>query len=146
MAYSITQARESDLLEHSTLSTSSKQPLLTLNSITTDLEGISTDFSLQCRLTAIKVDGKAGLLARISYFCTQGIPVSLEHAFQYAEDLNQILVHSQVFVVQNIDSDQTYYLRMDTVLRGAYDRQNISLFLSNVNQDVDILMNYFRRS
>jgi len=145
MAYSVAQTRECDLFEHSPVSTSRKQPLLlTLDSAAHNVEAISTDFSLRCRLKAIKVDGKAGLLARISYSFTQGTPTSLKHVFQYAEDLNQQLLHSQVFVVQNIDGDQTYYLRMDTVLSGAYERQNISLFLSKVNQDVDILVNYFR--
>jgi hypothetical protein len=145
MAYSVTQTRESDLLERSPANTSSKQPLLlTLDSATNAIESISTDFSLQCRLKAIKVDGKVGLLARTSYSFTQETPTSLKHVFQYAEDLNQQLLYSQVFVVQNIDSDQTYCLRMDTVLSSAYERQDISLLLSKVSQDVDILMSYFR--
>ncbi|MEM8501572.1 MAG: hypothetical protein AAF716_00285 [Cyanobacteria bacterium P01_D01_bin.1] len=125
MAYSVVQVKER------------------IDNATADIEEFSTDFSLPCLLKAIKVDGKAGLLSRISYYFTQGVLHSLESAFHYADDLNRQLVHSRVFVVKDVDGDQSYYLRMDTVVSGACDRQNISLFLSKVNQDVEILVNYF---
>lgn len=165
MAYSTVQVKECDLLEHSSVETNRQQLLLlTIDSAIDHAEELpvealpiktlpvgayageelSADFSLQCLLKAIKIDGQAGLLARTSYRFTQAAPNSLPHAFQHADTLNQQLAHSRVFVVQDVDGDQSYYLRMDTVLSGAYERQNISLFLSRVNQDVGILVDYFR--
>ncbi|MEL6159728.1 MAG: hypothetical protein AAFQ40_05315 [Cyanobacteria bacterium J06623_5] len=102
------------------------------------------DFSFNCSFRVFRANGRMGLHSRVSYYFQHGIPASVGDVFRYAEILNQLLVHSQVFVVQDIDGDLGYYLRMDTISQCDYERQEVSLFLDKVTEDVDILLRYFR--
>ena len=45
-------------------------------------------------------------------------------------------MHSKVFVIQDIDGDRSYSLRMDTLLDGDYAREDITRFFDEVTQDV----------
>ncbi|MEM9087610.1 MAG: hypothetical protein AAGC93_02590 [Cyanobacteria bacterium P01_F01_bin.53] len=106
------------------------------------------DVSIQCLLRAIKVGGAAGLLARINYYFpkAQGASVlggSVKQAFRHADALNHCMGNSRVFVVQDLDGDRGYYLRMDAVLNGRYERRNLTKFLEGLCQDVDVFRRYF---
>lgn len=104
------------------------------------------NFSLQGLFRAVRVGNAAGLLARINYYFPKGIKASGQEACRYAEVLNRLLVHSRVFVVQDIDGDLGYYLRLDAVLQGQYERNNLTTFLDNVRQDIAVLLQYFSDS
>ena len=101
------------------------------------------DVSIQCLLRAIKVGGTAGLLARINYYFPQDAKVSVKEAFRHANALNHWMGNAKVFVVQDLDGDRGYYLRMDAVLDGQYERKNLTKFLEGLCQDVDVLRGYF---
>ncbi|MEO0887728.1 MAG: hypothetical protein AAFY54_17615, partial [Cyanobacteria bacterium J06648_10] len=81
---------------------------------------------------------------RLSYYLPTQLHVSLNHIFDDAEALNQRLASSQVFVVQDLDGDRGYYLRMDTVQTGRVDAGSISRLLESVTQDFAILLAYYR--
>ncbi|MEL7070756.1 MAG: hypothetical protein AAGN15_19135 [Cyanobacteria bacterium J06581_3] len=104
------------------------------------LESIS--LSLKCAMQTLPSGG--GLCARLSYYFPTPVVISLDHIFTDAEALNQRLVSSQVFVVQDLDGDHGYYLRMDTVQTGRVDAESISKLLDSVAQDVSILLAYYR--
>lgn len=126
---------------------------LLANSCRTQLSGIQAaihshgedkDFSFNCRFRVFRSNGRMALHSRVSYYFQQGIPTSVGDVFRYADILNQRLTHSQVFVVRDLDGDLGYYLRMDTISQCAYERQEISRFLDDVTEDIDILLTYFR--
>lgn len=101
------------------------------------------DFCLECLLRALRVGDRAGLLSRVNYYFPKNAAVPVKTAFHHAEMLNHLLVHSRVFVVQDIDGDRSYSLRMDTLLKGDYTQENIAHFFDEVVQDVAILLQYF---
>ena len=101
------------------------------------------EISLKCFLRAIRVDNQAGLLARVTYHFPRGMTVAVNDAFHYAEVLNHLLIDARVFVVQDIDGDCRYALRIDAVLQGRYDKTSISQFLDKLTQNVELLLSYF---
>ncbi len=101
------------------------------------------EFSLECLLRVVKVRGKAELLSCVNYYFPEEITVSSKEALSCASQLNDLLMHSRVCVVQDIDGDRRYCLRMDTLLEGAYDAGNLASFLEKVTSDVAILLEYF---
>jgi hypothetical protein len=101
------------------------------------------EFSLDCLLRVVKIQGKAELLSRVNYYFPKGITVSAQNALDCANQLNTRLVNSRVCVVQNIDGDGRFALRMDTLLQGAYEANNIANFLEKVTSDVARLLEYF---
>lgn len=104
----------------------------------------NADFTLDCSIQEIEGSDHSGLSSRVSYYFPSRVPTSLNDVFRYADMINPLLLHSQVFVVQDLDGDRSYYLRMDTVLPGAANEASISSLLDNVTQDVSILLKYFR--
>lgn len=101
------------------------------------------DLSLDCTVQTLKGSDRTGLISRVSYHFLAKVPASLEDVFRYVKALNQQLIHSQVFVVQDLDGNGEYYLRMDTIIKGNIDRRRISTFLDNVTEDVTIVLTYF---
>jgi hypothetical protein len=101
------------------------------------------EFSLDCLLRVVKIQGKAELLSRVNYYFPKEIKVSAQNALDCANQLNTLLVNSRVCVVQNIDGDGRFALRMDTLLNGAYEADNIARFLEKVTSDVARLLEYF---
>lgn len=104
----------------------------------------AADFLLDCSIQALKGLGDTGLSSRVSYYFPSKVPASLNDVFRYVDELNALLLHSKVFVVQDLDGDRSYYLRMDTVLLGSINASSISALLDNIAQDVSILLQYFR--
>lgn len=102
------------------------------------------DFSLDCSIQMLEEANHAGLSSRVSYHFPSRVPAALNDVFRYVDMLNPLLQYSKVFVVQDLDGDCSYYLRMDTVLTGTIDSKNVSALLDNVTQDVGILLQYFR--
>lgn len=102
------------------------------------------DFILDCSVQMLKGPGSTGLSSRVSYYFPSRVPATLNDVFRYVDTLNPLLQHSEVFVVQDLDGNHSYYLRMDTVLTAPVDSQTISVLLDNVTQDVGILLQYFR--
>ncbi len=98
---------------------------------------------LDCSIQAITGGENAGILSRVIYRFSTKVSASLEDVFRYEAALNQRLIHSKVFVVQDLDGDQGYYLRMDTVIKGRAERRVVSAFLDDVTEDVAILLTYF---
>jgi hypothetical protein len=103
-----------------------------------------TEFSLASFLHVVNTDDKAGLLSRIDYHFSRRAAVTISEALDCAEALNQLLVHSKVFVVQDIDGDHRYFLRMDTLLPDSSCRENIANFLDDIVADVGLLLRYCR--
>jgi hypothetical protein len=101
------------------------------------------EFSLECLLRVVKIRDKRELLSRVNYYFPQGVAITAQNALDCADRLNTLLVHSRVYVVQNIDGDRRYSLRMDTLLKGAYDSESIASFLEEITSDVAILLEYF---
>ncbi|MGC1308504.1 MAG: hypothetical protein WA885_14865 [Phormidesmis sp.] len=101
----------------------------------------SENFSIKCLFRVIQVGSRKGLLARINYRFPKAPVLSAQQAFYYAEKLNQRLVHSKVFVVQDIDGDRSYFVRIDTVLYTGYDRRSVANLLDNVSEDWLCCMN-----
>lgn len=99
-------------------------------------------FELNCLVQAVQVNGKASLLSRVTYSFRQLPALTGQDALRYAEVLNCLLVHSQVFVIQDIDGDRHYSLQMDTLLSAPYRRRNISCFLDQISQDASLLIQY----
>ena len=102
------------------------------------------DFALECSVQRLKGPGNSGLSSRVSYYFPSRVPASLNDVFRYVDTLNPLLQHSKVFVVQDLDGDHSYYLRMDTVLTGHVGAETTAFLLDNVTQDVGVLLQYFR--
>jgi hypothetical protein len=100
-------------------------------------------FSLECLLRVVKIQDKAELVSRVNYYFPQEIAISARTALHCAERLNALLIHSRVYVVQNIDGDCRFSLRMDTLLKDAHSADNIGKFLEQITSDVAILLEYF---
>lgn len=101
------------------------------------------EFSLECLLSVIKIEDKAGLLSRVSYSFPKELKVSSKEAFNCADALNPLLTYSQVFVVRDLDGDRGYSLRMDTVHNDSFSRESLATFFDRINQDLTILLKYF---
>ena len=127
------------------LATQVKAPLLSCREQTSSqrLPKASASTSLSLNYTVQPLLNESGLCARLSYYLPTQVHVSLNHIFDDAEALNQRLASSQVFVVQDLDGDRGYYLRMDTVQTGRVDAESISKLLDSVAQDVSILLAYY---
>ncbi|MEM9152607.1 MAG: hypothetical protein AAGB19_19415 [Cyanobacteria bacterium P01_F01_bin.3] len=104
----------------------------------------SPDFTLECSIQRLKGKGNIGLSSRVNYYFSSRVPASLNDVFRYVDTLNPLLQHSEVFVVQDLDGDHGYYLRMDTVRVGCIDSENVSVLLDNVTQDIHVFLQYFR--
>lgn len=89
------------------------------------------------------MNNTSGLLARINYRFPPETLVSASDVFRYAEVLNYLLVNSKVFVIQDIDGDRGYALRMDAFCSGCHERDSINDFFVGVSRDIEILLNYF---
>lgn len=100
-------------------------------------------FSLDCSLRVVKIRDKAELLSQVHCYFPEEITILAKDALYCADRLNALLVQSRVCVVQNIDGDRRYALRMDTLLKGTYEADNIASFLENVTSDVAVLLEYF---
>ncbi len=106
-------------------------------------------FFIQYKPQAIRIDSPTGLLSQINCYFLRELSVSVSAAFGYAAAINQQLVNSTVFVVQDIDGDSGYYLRMDTLLKRCYEAEDgepkdVSIFLASVSQDIERLSRFFR--
>ncbi len=101
------------------------------------------DFCLECLLKVLKVGDRTGLLSRVNYYFPKDADVPVKRALHHAEMLNHLLMHSKVFVIQDIDGDRSYSLRMDTLLDGDYAREDITRFFDEVTQDVAALLQHF---
>ena len=101
------------------------------------------DLSLDCTVQNLVGSDRAGLISRVSYRFLAKVPATLEDVFRYVAALNSLLVYSQVFVVQDLDGDGSYYLRMDTIIKGDINRKSIYKFLDNITEDVRIILTYF---
>lgn len=102
------------------------------------------DFSLDCSIRVIKVANGSGLLSRVVYPLPRSRSIRSKEALHYAEVLNCLLVHSRVFVNQDIDGDRRYSLQMDTVLPNPFNHGSITQFLDNIAQDSGVLLRYFQ--
>ena len=96
--------------------------------------------SLKCTIQTIQTDGRSGLLSRVTYSIGRSHRLTSQEALHYAEIINYLLVHSQVFVVQDIDGDCGYSLRMDTLLSAPYNRRSIARFIDEIEQDINVLI------
>lgn len=103
-----------------------------------------SEFSLSCCFRVIRVGNQARLMSRIHYYITADRSVMAKDALYYAEKLNRLLAHSQIFVVQDIDGDRRYGLQMDTLLNAPADPAQLAQFLDNIAADVERLLQYFR--
>lgn len=101
------------------------------------------DCSFNCFLKAVRVGPRMNLLSRVSYLLPGAIPATASDALRYADEVNEHLKYSEVFVVKDIDGDGHHYLRMDTILQDTFDRESISGFLDCITEDVSVLLNYF---
>ncbi len=111
-------------------------------------EGLSDDndkqeFSVECLLRVVKIRDKAELISRVLYHFPKEAAVSAKDALCCANKLNDLLIYSRVCVVQNIDGDGRFSLRMDTLLKGTREPHNISRFLEEITSDVAIILEYF---
>ena len=136
MAYLVSPMKE-HLLANCSLTPSGDEQMLIF------AQNTATDFSLQGFLRALKLGNSAGLLSRIRYTFPKAVPATAGDALNYADTINRLLRHSQVFVVKDIDGSGDHFLRMDTVMQGPYERENIARFLDNVTEDVETLVQYF---
>ncbi len=119
-------------------------PAIQTNNDASDVKmNTAGDFSLQCLLQSIKVDGVAAIMSRVTYRFPPRMTVGSGEALRYAASLNRILVYSRVFVMQNIDGDRSYSLRMDTLLRDPQERDSVAQFLDNITLDITVLTRYF---
>lgn len=100
------------------------------------------EFSLDCTLRAIRVGKTAGLLARVRFPFGPAMSITKREALNRAEVLNHLLLHSKVFVTEDIDGDGRCFLYMDTLLQGRYQRESIRQFLDFVTQDIEITLSY----
>ena len=100
------------------------------------------ELTLDCLVRIIKVDNRPSLLSRVTYSFDRARPLTSREALHYAEVINCLLVHSQVFVIQDIDGDRYYSLQMDTLSSAPRNRRNLARFLDNIAQDVSILIQY----
>jgi len=141
MANLVAQMKEHLLTGCGVMSSHSKK---TSSAIPSDIPSGVLDFTLDCSVQRLKSPGNAGLSSRVSYYFPSRVPASLNDVFRYVDKLNSLLQHSKVFVVQDLDGDHSYYLRMDTVLIGSIKAESISTLLEAVTQDVDVLLRYFR--
>lgn len=110
------------------------------STVTTDN---TKEFSLKCLLKATQVSNTTALISRIFYDFPTRMAVSSGEALRYADNINRLLQYSQVFVMQDIDGDRRYALRMDTLLAEPEQRENVAQFLDNITLDVGVLMQYF---
>jgi len=101
------------------------------------------DLSVNCLLKVVRIGEKASLSARVKYVFSDAVPATAADALNYADEINQKLQHSRVFVVKDIDGSGQHYLRMDSVLQTHYRRQDISHFLDRITQDIGVLVGYF---
>jgi len=101
------------------------------------------DLSVNCLLKVVRIGQTASLSARVKYVFSEAVPATAADALNYADEINQKLQYSQVFVVKDIDGSGQHYLRMDSVLHTHYKRQDISHFLDRITQDIGILVSYF---
>ncbi len=104
--------------------------------------------SIQYKPQAIRIDSTIGLLSQINCYFPRKLSVSVSAAFGYAAAINQQLVHSTVFVIQDIDGDNGYYLKMDTLIKRSYktadcEPQEVAIFLASVSQDIERLNRFF---
>ena len=102
------------------------------------------DFALDGLIKRIRVDGRTCLLSRVTYPFARSLPLTGKDALHYAEVIGCMLVHSQVFVIQDLDGDRHYSLRMETLLSAPYSRKDFSHFLDHITQDVAVLIRYCR--
>ncbi|MEM6451286.1 MAG: hypothetical protein AAF703_13325 [Cyanobacteria bacterium P01_D01_bin.105] len=84
------------------------------------------------------------MLSRVTYPLPRSHVFSGKNALHCAEVINYLLVHSEVFVMQDIDGDRYYSLWMDTLLLAPYNRSSLSQFLDDIAQDIEVLIQYFR--
>lgn len=113
------------------------------------LDGGKTGFSIQSKPQPTLIHSPTGLLSQIDCYFPRGLSVSASAAFDYAAAINQQLVHSKAFVVQDIDGDGGYYLRVDTLLEGCYEAKDydpkaIDTLLASMSQDLERLNRFFR--
>ena len=112
------------------------------------------DLSLDCSIKAMRMDGKSGLLARLTYPLVQSSnsvsarshSMTSREALHYAEVINYLLVRSQVFVIQDLDGDRRYQLQMDTLLSAPYSRRRLAQFVDDITQDASVLVHYCRNN
>ncbi|MFK8185083.1 MAG: hypothetical protein AB8B99_17060 [Phormidesmis sp.] len=102
------------------------------------------DLALDCSIQMIKADSGASLLSRVVYPFPRSLFLRGKDALHYAEVINCLLVHSRVFVNQDIDGDRRYSLQMDTLLPAPCDRSSIAQFLDHIAQDAGVLIQYFQ--
>ena len=103
-----------------------------------------TELSLKGLLREVRLNNRVGLISRINCCFPKDTRLTAKEALHCAELLNHLLVHSKVFVVQDIDGDQRYSFRMDTLLQGSCDRENIARFLDDITVDVEVLLHFFQ--
>lgn len=137
---SLVQQINEHLLSSGTSTVSQKQQAACFDS---NKPKYKADLSLDCTVQAIKGCDHTGLISRVTYRFLAKVPATLEDVFCYTHTLNQLLVHSQIFVVKDLDGDGSYTLRMNTILEGKISREAISSFLDQITEDIKIVLTYF---
>lgn len=102
-------------------------------------------FSINCLLRTVRVEKLDCLLSRTNYCFPSALPVSVAIAMQHANCLNQLVSHSMVHVVKDIDGDRGYFLQIDSVLKGDRTPAALSTFLGNIEKDIEVILKYFQK-
>lgn len=93
-------------------------------------------------LWVLKFGCDIGILARLTYVFPSRFNSDPVLLYIYANDLNNQFYFLRACV--SSFSDGGYYLRLESVLEGDYDRRNFSIFLDNIERDLDVFNSYIK--
>ncbi|WP_017302411.1 YbjN domain-containing protein [Nodosilinea nodulosa] len=93
-------------------------------------------------LRILKFGGDIGVLARLTYAFPARFNLDPIPLYIYANDLNNQFYFMKACVSSFTEGG--YFLCMDSVLEGGYDRRNFSIFLDNIERDLNVFNDYIK--